>query len=204
TPDGAAPADGFVDLFVVPSELDAIAPGRVRRAPGATLFLGDMRVNPIEVTTIAALLANGPLTFEAEWMDSTRTTSLVSDGHASGGQARRYKPWFSEGSKDHSISMANTLALPAGDYVAEVFVRWRCGEQRGAEVGTVKANKRQRKLSCKTPDHLDGYRAIPVRFSLDKTAGVPLSVTFERGRGELWHDRTLIWRADRWPSKPAE
>lgn len=203
-PQGAPPADAFVDLFVVPAELDAHAPGRVRHAPGATLFLGDMSANPIDDATIASLLASGPLTFEAEWMDSTRVTSLVSDSLASGGQARRYKPWFSEGSKDHTVSVASTLALPAGEYVAEVFVRWRCGEQKGAEVGTVKAGKRQRKLSCKTRDHLDAYRGIPVSFALDKPAAVPLSVTYERGRGELWHDRTLIWRADQWPTKAAE
>jgi hypothetical protein len=40
---------------------------------------------------------------------------------------------------DHSMSLATTPRLPPGDYVAEVFVRWRCGTQKGAEVGTVKA-----------------------------------------------------------------
>jgi 4-amino-4-deoxy-L-arabinose transferase-like glycosyltransferase len=200
---GKQPADGFVDLFIVPGELDALLPGRIQRAPGATLFLGDMQSDPMPSAALAALLDLGPLTFEAEWMDATRSTSLASDALASGGLARRYKPWFSEGSKDHSISTATTLRLPAGDYVAEVFVRWHCGEHKGAEVGTVKAGKRQRKLSCKTPDHLDSYRPIPVRFSLDKTSGVPLLVTFERGRGQLWHDKTQIWRADRWPNGKA-
>lgn len=197
-------ADGFIDLFVVPSELDALLPGRIARAPGATLFLGDLRNDPIPDETLASLLERGPLTFEAEWMDSIRNTALVSDARASGGQARRYAPWFSEGSKDHSISTATTLRLPAGDYVAEVFVRWHCGKHKGAEVGTVKVGKRQRKLSCKTPDHLEAYRAIPVRFSLDKPSGVPLLVTFERGRGQLWHDKTQIWRADVWPNQAPE
>jgi 4-amino-4-deoxy-L-arabinose transferase-like glycosyltransferase len=207
-PTGSVPADGFVDLFVVPSEVDALAPGRIVRAPGATLFLGDLRTNPVPDELVASLLAAGPLTFEAESMDSAKSTSLTSDSRASGGMARRYKPWFSEGSKDHSVSLATTTRLPPGDYVAEVYVRWRCGAQKGAEIGSVKAGKRQRKLSCKTLDHLDAYRAIPVRFSLDKTAGVPLSVAFDRGRGELWHDRTLIWRAEAWDkkaeAKPAE
>jgi 4-amino-4-deoxy-L-arabinose transferase-like glycosyltransferase len=203
-PSRSEPPDGFVDLLVVPRELDALAPDRIRRAPGATLFLGDMGTNPIAEETLEGLLAAGPLTFEAEWMDTGRSTSLVSDASASGGEARRYKPWFSEGNKDHTISTASTPALPAGEYVAEVYVRWRCGSQQGAEVGTVKAGKRQRKLSCKTLDHLDQYRPVAVRFSLESSASVPLLVTFARGRGELWHDRTLIWRADVWQSKPEE
>lgn len=202
-PGGASGADGFVDLVVVPSELDALAPGRIQRAPGATLFLGDMRTNPLPDEAIGALLDVGPLTFEAEAMGTARTMSLVSDSSASGGLARRYKPWFSEGVKDHSISSANTVALPAGDYVAEFFVRWACGPHKGAEVGAVKAAKRQRKLSCKSPDHLDGYRAITVRFSLDRARSVPLAVTFERGRGQLWHDKTAIWRAAVWQKRAA-
>lgn len=202
-PPSAASADAFIDLFVVPRELDALAPGRIQRAPGATLFLGDLSSDPIPEAAITSLLSAGPLTFEAEWMNSARSQSLVSDSLASGGKARHYKPWLSEATKDHSISTATTLTLPAGSYVAEAWVRWRCGKQKGAEVGTVKAGKRQRKLSCKTPDHLAGYRSVPVTFTLDKPGGVPLLVTFERGRGELWHDRTLIWRADVWQNKSA-
>jgi 4-amino-4-deoxy-L-arabinose transferase-like glycosyltransferase len=203
-PTSNLPADGFVDLLVMPAELDALAPGRIQRAPGATLFLGDLRTNPLPDELLVSMLANGPLTFEAEWMDTGRSNSLVSDSRASGGRARRFKPWFSEGVKDHSISLASTPRLPAGDYVAEVFVRWRCGAQKGAEVGTVKAGGRQRKLSCKTLDHLDAYRPIPVRFSLSKPAAAGLSVTFQRGRGELWHDKTVIWRAEVWPNKTTE
>jgi 4-amino-4-deoxy-L-arabinose transferase-like glycosyltransferase len=197
-PAGAGTADGFADLFVIPSELDGPLAGRFARAPGATLFTGDLSTNPLPAEQVASLLEAGPLTFEAEAMSSGRSTSLVGDRKASGGQARRYKPWLSEGMKDHTISYATTLTLPTGDYVAEFYVRWRCGEQKGAEVGAVKAAKRQRRLSCKTPDHLDAYRAIPVRFSVGKPSGAPLAVTFQRGRGELWHDKTVIWREDVW------
>jgi hypothetical protein len=42
-----------------------------------------------------------------------------------------------------------------------------------------------------------------VRFSLDEPAGVPLLVTFERGRGELWHDKTALWRAELWDKNEA-
>lgn len=190
------PVDGFVDFVVLPEEAHARHPERLRRAPGATLFVGDLSQDPFPEAEVRELLEQGPLTFEAEWMGTGRATSLVRDRAASGGRARRYKPWLSEGVKSHNVSQAATWPLPAGDYVAEVWVRWRCGKQKGAEVGVVKVGGRQRKLSCKTPDHLDGYRPIPVRFSSPKAQAIKLSVQFERGRGELWHDRTLVYRAD--------
>src|SRR5262249_22476103 len=43
----SAPADGFVDLVMLPEEAYARFPGHFVKAPGATLFVGDLHTNPL-------------------------------------------------------------------------------------------------------------------------------------------------------------
>jgi hypothetical protein len=194
-------ADAFADLVVVPEE--ALPPPGIRlhRVAGGSVWTGDMSLDPLPQASLEGLLAQGPLTFEAEHMDSSRDTSLVSDRRASGGRARRYKAWLSEGNKDHVLSRATTTPLPPGKYVAVVYLRWRCGPQSGSRVGQIRAGGAKRELGCKGPDRLANYQPIALSFGVERAEGVSSSVTFRRGRGELWHDKTELWRVDVWQAR---
>lgn len=201
SPSKSRKADAYIEKTIYPDELSLPAGLSVHRANGFTAWSGDLATNPVSKASLEQLLATGPLSFEAEEMGSDRLASLADDSRASGGKARRYKPWFSSVSSDHRISHAKTLRLPAGKYVAVAYLRWECGAQRNGRVGAILVAGKRKEISCRKAGDLKAYRPFSKNFTLKKSQRVPLEVVFRRGRGQLWHDRTQIFRRNVWEAK---
>lgn len=196
--DGAKQPDGFVDTAMVPRQVQLPAGVQIERVPGGTVWGGDLMRDPLPGREVSRLLGLGPLTFESDDMETGRALSLARDGEASGGLARGYKPWLSESGRKHVLSVGTTPVLPEGDYVVAAHLKWQCAGLRGAKVGFLSADKRRKELPCNASDTAKGYRPVTLKLTLKRARRVKLTVGFHRGRSELWHDKTEIWRADKW------
>ncbi|MEN9578483.1 MAG: hypothetical protein RJA70_1492 [Pseudomonadota bacterium] len=186
--------DARVEGTVLPSEL-AVAPAvRVTRVPGGTVYLGDLTQPPFQESSLAELLAKGPLTFEAEHLATENWNTLSTESDASGEAARTLEPWFSEDQGSTDLSLGQTLVLPAGAYIASFFLRWDCKGYRDANSVTLEAADHRKILGC-SPAQQETYVEELVPFSLGRPSGVKLRVAGARGRRLLSHDKTELWSA---------
>jgi len=180
--------DAWVQYGVLPQELH-VRPGvRVLRAWGSFAFFGKLTEPPFDDRTIAALLAKGKLTFEAEQMSSERDFTRAWDPLASSHLVRQMEPRLWEKAEEFSLAKAVTPTLPAGRYNASFFVKYRCQGLGGEWPGSVFVRPRGRSartgsLSCgpKSPRYAIAFRPLVVQFELPSAVPVELGLDYVQG-----------------------
>lgn len=193
---GPAP-QAYVTGTIWPLELQPENGSEVLRAPGVMALVGDELQRPAwSRDTLEALLEAGPITFEAEHLPSQRPDALAPDPGAHGGLARARVPFGGRREEMFLLTHGPQLSLPKGRYVAQFELRWGCGNVVGgrpAAIVQVEAGESLGKVEVPCEGEGSGeYRAIPVEFTLPRRAAVELRVQYVGG--EVWHDRTRVWR----------
>jgi hypothetical protein len=189
--------DVAVYAGALPNEV-SIAPGLdVVRLPGLFAFFGNLRHAPYEPDATHAALENGPLTLEAEHLDSELRGALVEDPHASGGAARRYPRSGIGRSHDRALSRGVVSGFRAGSYVARFRIAFECsGLPRQELVANLVLRQDKPKLAsrdivCNVGDESRRYHDVDVAFDLAEPGSLIVEVVYRRGR--LHHDKTELW-----------
>lgn len=184
-----------------PRELAPRAEVTVARGPGGVVLTGDLSRAPFSPSDVDALLARGPLTFEAEECITQHPDSLVFDPRFSGGGARALSPDDDEKPPKGALTSGPWFTLPAGRYRARFDVEYRCGgfawtEEIGrVEVRALGRTLGGRDVTCPKRAHGDArVSTVVVDFALPAPTPVDLVVLYERG--VLSHDKTEIVRVD--------
>ena len=183
----------YVSARIPPRELRVADGQELIRAPGAIAIVGDLSRPAWDADISEHLLAEGPLTFEAEDLPTQRVETLTADDEASGGWARAYVPFRGEPSKQFLVTSGPDWPLPAGSYRADFRVRWSCpgpnatvarlwilaGEREVAKVD----------LGCEDGGH-DDWTIVAVPFRLGRPGRIELRVVYMAGA--IWHDTTTV------------
>lgn len=188
--------DAYLTPLVVPVEYAPPEGITVHRSAGATAFVGDLTQPAWTRSSLAQLLGEGPVTFEAEHLAATGWDTTVGAPEASGGQLRRYSLFRNEAPPKLPLSIGPQISLPAGRYTLEVWMRWRCPEgsgDRAAAVIVAATEARdllRRSLSCE--DAPDGL--TPVRFEFELRGAERFNMRVAYRYGTVAHDRTVFTR----------
>lgn len=168
---------------------------RLVRSFGATGFVVRSPVEPWSTEQLSRLLDAGPVTYEAEDLNTDRSDSLARDAGASGGAVRRAKPWLNEQLHGFMLSSGPHDTFPAGQYTAKLYLAWDCGGY-AYDVGSVELSTSSGVLSTETLRCKDGeprpMEPLAIDFALKHPQRVSLRVRYKRGT--LVHDRTVIIR----------
>jgi len=183
-----------VSATIWPSEFQPANDSEVIHAPGVMALVGDLGRPAWSHDTMAELLNAGPMTFEAEHLPSKRDDTLIDDPEASGGAARALVPSSSRTINAFLLTYGPNLRIPKGAYVAEIWLRIRCGAnlERPAVVVHVSSRNKgiaRHEVPCRASGH-DRYEPVPVEFNLARTTRFELRVQYITG--EVWHDRSVL------------
>lgn len=184
--------DVFITPDAMPMELEPPEGMEVLRIPGATAFVGDLSRRGVTQSTIAELLRDGPISFEAELVPGEGDRTIAEWTGASGGMVRRFAPFRDEKTAKFSLTKGPFVSLPAGKYEADLELAWDCGEREG-DAAIVQAYDRASRLATKKVPCDEGTGELqPVRisFRLELDAKVDFRVVWRAG--DLAHDRIVI------------
>lgn len=189
------PTDAF-DVFITPDampmELEPPTDMEILRVPGATAFVGDLGRRGYTPTTMATLLAEGPITFEAELLAGEGDATIAAWAGASGDAVRRFRPFRDEKVGKFSLTKGPAVNLPAGKYEVEAWLAWDCGGREG-DAGLVQAYDRGTRIGIRKVVCAEGTGELePVRiaFKLALETRVDLRVVYRIG--DVAHDRWVI------------
>ncbi|MEX1367653.1 MAG: phospholipid carrier-dependent glycosyltransferase [Nannocystaceae bacterium] len=192
-------AQAYVTATIWPREVRTTNGSEVVRAPGLMAMVGgDLSQPPWGRDTMAALLDAGPITFESEDLPSQRDDIVVDDPRASGAAARAVVPFANAAERAFLLAHGPGVRLPAGRYTAQFWLKWSCGavtERPAAVVQVIASNRSvlEEEVACHAATEQD-YEAVTVSVHLARPARVELRVKYLFG--EVWHDRTLVRRAE--------
>jgi 4-amino-4-deoxy-L-arabinose transferase-like glycosyltransferase len=184
----------YVTAELPPEELVVPSGIELLRVDGAVAVVGDLSVATWSPATTDALLAAGPITFEAEHLPSQRVETLQrAAAEASGEGARAVVPRGTERIGQFLLTQGPGWRLPAGSYRADYRVKWTC-PGKGTKVARLWVAADDRELAkvdldCEAGD-ADGWQDIGVPFRLTRTTRVDLRVVYVAGA--VWHDLTRV------------
>ena len=190
-----------VEELTFPVEVKTRAGVAVLREAGVLAWLGDLTQPPYSSEDLLLALERGPLTFEAEHMESARFYTLERDPQASNKQVRTASQRLLERVEEFSLAKGHTPELPRGRYVASFWLKLRCTGYRGESLGEARVSgkrmpSKKKLLDCRaarTQDP-DTFTALDVPFNL--VAPSPIDLELRSAQGEVSLDRVTI-RFDR-------
>ncbi|MEM7153511.1 MAG: phospholipid carrier-dependent glycosyltransferase [Myxococcota bacterium] len=188
------PADAYVTATIWPREYEAPPDVELIRVPGLMALVGNLDEPPWRYSTLVDLLKEGPVTFEAEDLPSSRDDVLVHDPQASGEAAKALVPYASIRDKAFLLSHGPGLRFLRGDYQAEFWLQWHCPGTNDRPAAILHINAGREKISkvevpCRKQAPTD-YEPVTIDFELPRAGKLELRVQYVFG--EVWHDRTLV------------
>ena len=189
------PTDEY-EVFITPDAMpmELVPPDgmEVLRVPGATAFVGDLARRGFTPSTIPALLAEGPITFEAELLPGEGDATITAWTGASGERVRRHRPFRDEKTAKFSLTKGPAVNLPAGKYEAEAWIAWDCAGREG-DAAIVQAYDRGTRVGIRKVVCTEGTGALEpvlIAFKLELDAKIDFRVVYRVG--DVAHDRWVI------------
>jgi 4-amino-4-deoxy-L-arabinose transferase-like glycosyltransferase len=202
----AKQVQAWVEALCWPREVQPRAGVEVLREAGVLAWVGDLSQPPYAADALRLALDRGPLTFEAEHMESARFYTLDTDAQASNRLVRTANQRLLERVEDFSLAKGHTPELPRGRYVASFWLKMRCTGYRGESLGEARVSSKRmpakkKLLDCRVARTHDPEAFTPLEVPFSLAAATPIDLELRSSQGEVSLDRVTI-RLEREPPAP--